>query len=160
MWRRRFLGHLALLEEVEYAETAEVIEDAEVVVIPKADFMTLIFQNQEVANQLIRMLAADVAEHQQQLLNLAYQSVRKRVAEALLMYQRKFYGQSDETADATPINQSPAMILSRENWSQLVGASTETVIRILNDLRTEGLIDISDTRITLLDIDKLTRLKR
>ena len=155
-----FLGYLALLEEVAYAETAEIIEDAEVVVIPKADFMSLIFQNQEVANRFIRMLAADVAEHQQQLLKLAYQSVRKRVAEALLMYQRKFHGQSDETAAATPINQSPAMTLSRENWAHLVGASTETVIRILSDLRAEGLIDITGTQITLLDIEKITRLKR
>ena len=155
-----FLGYLALLEEVAYTETAEVIEDVEVVVIPKADFMTLIFQNQEVANQFIRMLASDVAEHQQQLLKLAYQSVRKRVAEALLMYQRKFYGQADETADALPINQFPPMTLSRENWSHLVGASTETVIRVLSDLRAEGLIDIKDSQITLLNIEKLTRLKR
>ena len=155
-----FLGYLALLEEVQYTETAEVIEDAEVVVIPKADFMRLIFQNQEVANQFIRMLAADVAEHQQRLLKLAYQSVRKRVAEALIMYQRKFYGQADETADALPINQSPPMTLSRENWSHLVGASTETVIRVLSDLRAEGLIDIKDSQITLLNIEKLTRLKR
>ena len=155
-----FLGYLALLEEVPYAETAEVIEDAEVVVIPQADFMSLIFQNQEVANQFIRMLAADVVEHQEQLLNLAYQSVRKRVAEALVMYQRKFHDQSDETADTVPINHSPAMTLSRENWSHLVGASTETVIRVLSDLRAEGLIDIKGTEITLLDIEKLTRLKR
>jgi len=155
-----FLGYLALLEEVAYAETAEIIEDAEVVVIPKADFMSLIFQNQEVANQFIRMLAADVAEHQEQLLKLAYQSVRNRVTEALLMYQRKFYSQSDETASATPINRSPAMTLSRENWSHLVGASTETVIRAMSGLRAEGLIDITDSQITLLNIEKLTRIKR
>jgi CheY-like chemotaxis protein len=155
-----FLGYLALLEEVAYAETAEIIEDAEVVVIPKADFMTLIFQNQQVANHFVRMLASDVSEHQQQLLKLAYQSVRKRLAEALLMYERKFHSQTDETAGVMPNKLPPAIILSRENWSHLVGASTETVIRILSDFRAEGLIDITDTHITLLDVDKLTRLKR
>ena len=65
-------------------------------------------------------------------------------------------GGDNELAPST----SPAMTLSRENWSHLVGASTETVIRILGDLRDEGLIDINASQIILLDIDRLTRLKR
>ncbi|WP_245565253.1 hypothetical protein [Spirosoma spitsbergense] len=43
--------------------------------------------------------------------------MRKRVAEALLLYQRKFYPQSGDPA----LNTFPAMTLSRENWSHLVG---------------------------------------
>ncbi|GAB3220367.1 response regulator [Spirosoma arcticum] len=180
-----FVGYLALLEEERYGETAELLDDALVCTIPKADFMALIYNHQGVANQFIRMLAGDVAELQERLLKLAYQSVRKRVAEALLMYQRKFYpllpdskysavtvpGEADasrsegrtsdrRTSDDPALNTSLAMTLSRENWSHLVGASTETVIRILGDLRAEGLIEINASQITLLDIDKLTRLKR
>lgn len=147
-----FIGYRALLEEAPYAETAELLDDALVCTIPKDDLMTLIYHHQGVANQFIRKLAGDVADHQERLLKLAYQSVRKRVADALLMYYRKFY-----VADT---NRSPAMTLSRENWSHLVGASTETVIRILSDLRADGLIEINASQITLLDIDKLTRLKR
>jgi CRP-like cAMP-binding protein len=51
------------------------------------------------------------------------------------------------------------MSLSRENWSHLVGASSETVIRVLSDFRAEGLIGINASQITLLDIDKLSHLK-
>lgn len=149
---RDFVGYLALLTDGAYAETAEVLDDAEVCAIPKADFLSLIYHRQDVANQFIRMLTGDVAEHQERLLKLAYQSVRKRVAEALLMFQRKFYPAS------TP-DSAPAMTLSRDNWSQLVGASTETVIRVLSDLRAEGLIGINASQITLLDVEKLTRLK-
>lgn len=151
-----FVGYTALLEEVPYGETAELLDDSLVCTIPKADFMALIYSHQGVANQFIRMLAGDVAEGQERLLKLAYHSVRKRVAEALLLYQRKFYPQSGDSA----LNTSPAMTLSRENWSHLVGATTETVIRILGDLRAEGLIEINASQITLLDIDKLTHLKR
>ncbi|GAB4019385.1 hypothetical protein GCM10028808_56970 [Spirosoma migulaei] len=187
-----FVGYLALLEETVYPETGELLEDAEVCTIPKADFLALIYHNQAVANRFIRLLAGNVAAHQDRLLQLAYQSVRKRVAEALLMVQRKYYslptnsGQSESrptdgsetppwpdhtsgprvpagTRQAThskDANTSPPMTLSRENWSHLVGASTETVIRILSDLRTEGLIDVNGSQITLLNIDKLTQLKR
>ena len=171
-----FAGYHALLEEGAYSETAEVLDDAEVCTIPKADFLALLYHNQEVANQVIRVIAGDVAEHRERLLKLAHQSVRRRVAEALLMVQLKFYAAEDPTPAGHPLpagspprpsrtsgspspNTSLPMTLSRENWSHLVGASAETVIRVLSDFRAEGLISLSASQITLLDIDKLTRLK-
>lgn len=150
-----FMGYQALLTETRYAETAELLDDATVCTIPIADFQALIYHNQAVANQFIKILAVDVAEHHERLLKLAYQPVRKRVAEALLMYQRKYY-----PVPLDEVNISPPMMLSRENWAQLVGASTETVIRILSDLRAEGLIDIVASQISLLDINKLANIKR
>ncbi|RYF65194.1 MAG: response regulator, partial [Cytophagaceae bacterium] len=72
-----FVGYLALLEETVYPETAELLDDSEVCTIPKADFLALIYHNQAVANQFIRLLAGNVAAHQDRLLKLAYQSVRK-----------------------------------------------------------------------------------
>ncbi len=162
-----FVGYLALLEETAHAETAEVLDETEVCAIPKADFLALIYHSQPVAAQFMRVLAGDVAEQQQQLLKLAYQSVRKRVAEALLMMQRKFYPGPEPVAgrrspadgSGPAANTSLPMNLSRENLAHLVGASTETVIRVLGDLRAEGLISLSDRQTTLLDINKLARLK-
>lgn len=161
-----FVGYLALFEEKIYSVTAEVLEDAQVCAIPKADFLALIYHHQEVATRFTQILAGDVTEHQERLLKLASQSVRQRVAEALLMFQRKFYSRSGEPAggpaegsDSPAINASLPMNLARETLAHLVGASTETVIRILGDLRAEGLISLSDRQTTLLDIDKLARLK-
>lgn len=82
--------------------------------------------------------------------------------------QQKFYPIQPSSATATPRSDddqaqkpimSPPMTLSRENWSHLVGASTETIIRTLGDLRAEGLIKLTASEITLFDIEKLTRLK-
>ncbi len=164
-----FMGYVALLEVGAYAETAEVLDDASIISIPQADFLELIYHHQDVANQFIRLLTGTLVEQQERLLKLAYQSVRKRVAEALLMFQRKFHPWPDEAtsdlpqADRVPgaptANTSPAMTLSRDNWSHLVGASTETVIRILSDFRAEGLIGINASQISLLDIDRLNRMK-
>lgn len=179
-----FVGYLALLEEGAYGETAEILDDAALWTIPKIDFLELIYHQQAIASQFIKLLTGAVDEHQERLLQLAYQSVRKRVAEALLMVQQKFYPvgvpapfgnlvgwpgrTTDRTGDpgrtdpltATPtVNTSAAMMLSRDNLSHLVGASTETVIRILSDFRAGGLISINASQITLLDIDKLTQLK-
>lgn len=154
-----FVGYIPLLEEGSYTETAEILEDAQVCIIPKGDFMELIYHNQDVANQFIRLLTGTVAKYQERLLKLAYQSVRKRVAEALLMVQQKFYPQGNDSGNGPLKNTSLPMTLSRDNWSHIVGASTETVIRILSDFRAEGLIGISASQITILDIDRLTHLK-
>ncbi|TAE22029.1 MAG: response regulator [Cytophagales bacterium] len=151
-----FVGYMALVQETPYAETAELLDDSRVCTIPKEDFISLLDHHSSVARQFGRLLAGDLAQLQERLLKLAYQSVRKRVAEALLMVQRKFYPQSG----GHDPNISLAMNLSRENWSHLVGASTETVIRVLSDLRAEGLIEINASQIILLDINKLTLLKR
>ena len=163
-----FVGYLPLLQDDPYAETAELLEDAQVCTIPRAD-VTALLHYPDVVDELIRMLTGEVASLQDRLLKLAYQPVRKRVTEALLMVQQKFYPlptspQPENLSASAQDNPapvvSPPMTLSRENWAHLVGASTETVIRILSDLRTEGLIDIQASQITLLDMDKLNRVKR
>ncbi|MVM33674.1 response regulator [Spirosoma sp. HMF4905] len=154
-----FVGYLALLRGSTYYESAELLTDAEVCSIPKDDFLTLLYNSQDVANLFVRSLALNVTEAQERLLKLAYQTVRKRVAEALLLVQRKFYAMPAGLPDVPAPASSLPMSLSRENWSQLVGASTEAVIRTLSDFRNEGLIDITGTQITLLDIQKLMHLK-
>ncbi|SFE28983.1 response regulator [Spirosoma endophyticum] len=161
-----FVGYQALLTQAPYTDTVELLEDALVCTIPAVDLKALLDHLPVVANQFSRMLASEVANLQDKLLKEAYQSVRKRVAEALLLVERTFYPQpntqliADRLSGDRSYNQSLPMSLSRENWSDLVGASTETVIRILGDLRAEGMIEINGSLITLLDRDKLTHLKR
>jgi CheY-like chemotaxis protein len=84
-----FVGYVALLKQEAYAENAEVLDDAEVCIIPKADFLALLDHHPDVARQFIKLLTSAILKHEEKLLKLAYQSVRKRVAEALLLFQRK-----------------------------------------------------------------------
>ncbi|QMW06228.1 response regulator [Spirosoma foliorum] len=161
-----FVGYQALLTQGPYTDTAELLEDSLVCTIPSVDIKALLDHQPVVANRLSQKLAIEVANLQEKLLKGAYQSVRKRVAEALLLVQRTFYPQPNASLPEGHMpsdrshNQSLPMSLSRENWADLVGASTETVIRILGDLRADGLIEINGSQITLLDIDKLINLKR
>ena len=84
-----FLGHIALLQGTTYRETAEAIEESEVAVIPKEEFDTLINNNKEVAQKFIRLLAKNVQEKESQLLGMAYNSLRKKVADALITTSEK-----------------------------------------------------------------------
>lgn len=145
-----FFGYTDLLKESEYAESAVALEDTELSTIHKDDFFALIHQNRDVANKFIRMLSNNVLEKEQRLLNLAYSSVRRRVAEALILLQNTYQKEKTENF---------SMAITRDDLSDLVGASKETVIRTLSDFKEEGLIAISGSTITLVKLDKLQNMK-
>ncbi|MFT3845273.1 MAG: response regulator [Lacibacter sp.] len=143
-----FLGYVALLEGSSYKETAEAMEDSELAIIPKADFDELMNSNPQVAQKFIQLLAKNVAEKEEHLLGLAYNSLRKKVADALMSLQRKY-----KTGDGNfSIN------ISRENLASIAGTATESLIRTLGDFRTEKLIDIKDGNIVILNEKKLENL--
>ncbi len=145
-----FLGYVSLLEDIAYSESAEVLEDAEIYVIPKQDFFTLVYNNKEVSRKFIQLLSNNLSESEDRLIRLAYNSVRKRVAEALVQLHDRY-----QTSDAlkTPIP------ISREDLAGIVGTATESVIRTLGDFKEEKLIEIQKGDISILNLDKLKGLK-
>ncbi len=80
-----FFGYISLLKDCKYTESAIALEETEVLYIPKEDFYTLIYNNRDVANKFIKILSSDLIEKEERLLHLAYDTVRKRVADALLL---------------------------------------------------------------------------
>jgi len=145
-----FFGYLALLEDSVHSETAEALEDGEVVIFPKEDFFTLLEHSPVVMQQMIRLLSGNIADEHERLLMLAYSSVRKRTAEALLRLRQRYHDGSDKAF---------SMAIAREDLANMVGTATESLIRTLSDFREEGLVSVQGSSITLLDVLKLERMK-
>ena len=141
-----FIGYNDLIQDLDYQESAEAMTDCEISIIPKQDFFSLLYSNREVAARFIRMLCNNVSEKEERLMNLAYNSVRKRVADALLTTQAR---------NGT----NELFSITREDLASMAGTATETVIRTLSDFKDEKLIEIKDKQIQLLQKDKLVRLK-
>ena len=144
-----FFSYGDLLENSTYTESTAAMEDVELNIIPKDDFYALIFKNSEVAKRFIKLLANDLIEKEKQLLKLAYNSVRKRIAEALLHLQRRY----------TTTGETFQIAISREDVANMAGTSTETAIRTLSDFKDEKLIEIKGSIITLNDLTKLEKMK-
>ena len=85
-----FIGYLPLLENNSYEDTTEVLENAEVAMIPREEFIALVYHDMGMASKFIRLIAQNVKEKEERLINLAYGSLRKRVAKALLEINNKF----------------------------------------------------------------------
>jgi CRP-like cAMP-binding protein/CheY-like chemotaxis protein len=145
-----FLGYIALLEGTPYKDYAAALEETELAVIPREDFDKLINTNREVAQKLIRMLAKNISERENQLVNIAYNSLRKKVADALVMLHKKYH----DTMESTN-----SMVIGRGSLANIAGTAKESLIRTLSDFRNEKLIDIEDDgSIVILNLRKLESL--
>ncbi|TAM97220.1 MAG: response regulator [Chitinophagaceae bacterium] len=144
-----FIGYTALLEESTYRVTAEALEETEIAIISRKDFFDLIDSNSAVAMQFIRILADKNNQKAEQMVQLAYDSLRKRVANALLLLQHKFKSGSEGKF---------TIKITREELANLSGTSTESLIRTLSDFRSEKLIAIHGGDIEILDKRKLENM--
>jgi CRP-like cAMP-binding protein len=79
---------------------------------------------------------------------IAYQSVRKRVAESLL----KIFIFEDEV-------QGNSIKITRDDLAAMSGTAPETVSRTLTEFRNEGLIEKKGSYIVVLDYNKISRMK-
>lgn len=145
-----FFGYTALLEDQPYAETAEAMEDSEVCLIPKEDFFSLMYNNMNVMKTFVKMLSDNIVEKENQLVNLAYSSVRKRVAEALVLLQNRYDNEKGKNFSIS---------ISREDLANIVGTATESLIRTLSDFKEEKLLEVKGSNITIINLEKLKKLK-
>jgi DNA-binding response OmpR family regulator len=142
-----FFGFEPILENENYRESAVAMQDTELIVIPRHDFMLMIQSHPDVSKSFVSLLCKKVAEREGQLLNLAYNSVRQRTAEALL--------KSETLKDSRSV-----IVISRDDLAKMVGTASESVIRVLSDFKDEGLIAIETGKIKILDRAKLEKVVR
>ncbi|MBL7851843.1 MAG: response regulator [Cyclobacteriaceae bacterium] len=145
-----FLGYLPLLEETASHESAEALEPCRIMLIPKGDFLKLIYSSKDVAHKFIKMLSNNLEEVENRLVNIAYQSVRQRVAGALINIGKQFNGTGKDEL----------ITVSRRDMANLVGTATESLNRTLSDFKDEGLIEIHHEGIRIANKAKLEKLIR
>jgi CheY-like chemotaxis protein len=145
-----FLGYMDLFQESVYNYSAEVLEDAEIALISKQDFFFLINTNKEVSNRFIKLLANNLSDTEDKLINLAYNTVRRRVAEILLDL-KKTYDENNQT--------HVSFSITRDDLASMIGTATETVIRTLSEFKDEGSVALKGSLITILDEKKLQKVR-
>jgi len=143
-----YLGIQALLANEPYSDTATALEDTSVCLIPKDSLEKLLNLYPDVAKEFIKLLSNDIREKEEQLLQLAYNSVRKRLADSILRLHKQ-HGHDDEDG----------FKITREDLAAMAGMATETVSRTLSDFKDEGLIEKKGSTIRILDPARLTKMK-
>lgn len=142
-------GYTSLLSPGSYKESAVSIEDTELALIPKNDFYQLLHSNNEVSLKFSKFLTNNLQEAEERLIKLAYDSGRKKTAEAILFVHKKYLPESNEEFFS----------IQRENLSALAGISPESISRNLTNFREEGLIEGGSGNIKVVNLKKLETVK-
>lgn len=139
-----FLAYMSLLDGNEHFETAVAMEDSDLAIIPKQDFLNLINHNRAVSSKFIKMLSKNVREKEIRLLQLAYSPVRERVIETLINLLKNNSNKNPQTIE-----------ISRTDMANIVGTAKETLIRTLSQLNKEGLINLNGKIIIIENLEDL-----
>jgi len=141
-----FIGIEDAFRDTPYRESATTIEDSEIVIISKEDFMDWIRVDNSIAQHFIQLLANTSGDKDEHLLELAYSSVRKRVAESLLRLYKQYHNGGEEPFQIS---------ILREELAHIVGTTKETVTRTLSEFKNDGLIQIKGSNLILMDVEGL-----
>jgi CRP-like cAMP-binding protein len=132
-----------------YTTSAVSLEKALVSFIKKEDFLDLI-DKFSLAAELTRYICDDVIMLESKVLELSQKSVRERLATNILMLHQK-YSHNDGHKDLINIP------LTREDFANLIGTNTETVIKLFSELRKDGHIDFIEKKIIVLNKSALQK---
>jgi CheY-like chemotaxis protein len=146
-----FFGYESLCSGTKYGDNAATMVNSELLLIAKSDFMDYLLKHQEIANAFLNLLSSSIRDKEAQMLKLAYFSVRKRVAEALIKVAAKF---GDGISDRCTVK------ISRDDLAALVGTASETISRMLADFKNEKLIDKIGNAIEIISLLKLSKIRQ
>ncbi len=145
-----FLGENALIQDTDRTEFAQALDETELSLIPRKDFQDLVFQNREVSAQFIKMLSQNLLAKEHNLMEMAYDTVRKRTADSLMKLYNTYQEKSGDTV---------TFEVTRADLASMVGTATESVIRILSEFKKDGLIKIEGGTIQILEPDELSTIR-
>ncbi|UIR56604.1 response regulator [Sphingobacterium sp. SRCM116780] len=147
-----YFGYQAMLLHENYSDNAEALEHAEIALISKEDFFELLYRKPLIADKFIKLLSGNIREKEEQLLGFAYDSVRKRVGNALISIAEK-------TVDAR-VEDECVIRISRDGLAAIAGTANETISRVLADFKEEKLITKERSAIRIFSIKNLKNIKQ
>jgi CRP/FNR family cyclic AMP-dependent transcriptional regulator len=138
-----FFGEMSLLDGKTAPATVSAMEDAKIISVSGADFHKYLMHNEKVLLQIINVLCARLRQVWQT------QSMSSSAAEARIRLG------IHQLANRHGIRDSHGIIIdlriTHQELAEMVGTSRETVTRVLAQLKRQGVIEINQRRITLLD---------
>ncbi len=143
------IGYRSILSKQPYGASATAMEDTEACFIPEKFFLKVLEHHPKLAFDILRRISEDLGESAQTITFLAQKTVRERLAEVLLLLEKKLGTDKDGFIKIS---------LTREEMANLIGTATESAIRLISEFKTDHLIEVEGRKIKILDHQKLVKL--
>lgn len=147
--RGELLGQRSLVAEEVSNLTAVALDKMEVCFIPKDEILNDLAKNPKFTLYVLKSMAQELRDADNIIVDMAQKSVRQRMAETLLYLYNNFGNDEQGVLN---------VILSREDFANIVGTATESAIRILSQFKKEGLISTEGKQIKIIDLNGLQQI--
>ncbi|HEX3014811.1 MAG TPA: Crp/Fnr family transcriptional regulator [Desulfobacteria bacterium] len=145
-------AEVVLFDGGPYPATAEVVEDAQVCLIRNRDLERIIIDHVDIAVSLLKIMSSRLRQAQTALKDIALKDVYGRLAATLLKLAAE-YGTSLTGGTKITLN------LTHQDLANMIGATRESVNRVMSEWRKEGILTAQRGEITILNPQLLkTRL--
>ena len=141
-----FFGDMSLLDGKPRSATVVSNEDSELILIRRNDFENVIEKNPRIALKLLKEITTRLRNADEFIGNLVFLKVTGRIAGILLQLSKE---RGIKTDDGLLIKSRP----SHQELASMVGATRETVTRVLKQLENSKYISMTGKDITIHDID-------
>lgn len=145
------LGYAAFLSEERYPDSAASLTDATIGFLSKEKLLKLLDQHDELSKMLMKNLSHEFGVLVNFIATYTQKSVRERVALTLLILQEKFKDNVNE-------NNEIQIVLTRQDFANIVGTAVATLVRLLHDLKEERLIRTQGRKIVILNDARLLEI--
>jgi CRP-like cAMP-binding protein len=146
----QLLGQRSLITDEVSNLQAVALNNMEVCFIPKSEIINNLQNNPKFSFDVLKEMAHDLREADNIIVNMAQKSVRQRLAETLVYIHDSFGVNPDKTL---------SILLSREDFANIVGTATESAIRVLSQFKKEALISVVGKQIRIENLEGLKRVE-
>ncbi|WBL26980.1 Crp/Fnr family transcriptional regulator [Zunongwangia sp. HGR-M22] len=136
------LGQRSVVSDEQTNLSATALNDTSMCYIPKQLIIDKINENPEFTRNLLKVMASDLRESDNFIVNMSQHNVKQRIAEALLYLEANF-GTDDEGF--------LAVNLTREDLANVVGTATESCIRQVAELKKDNYISTKGKKTKIED---------
>ncbi|WP_025743256.1 response regulator [Aquimarina pacifica] len=139
-----FLGFTSFKDNIPYQESASAVEEVELAGISKNHLKDILEKSNTISLELMELLTDNLSDIKEQLLQMAYSSVRKKTAQTILQFAAILNKKIED-----------GIKISRSDLASVAGIATESLIRTLSGFKKEGLIEIEGRNIRIIDLKGL-----
>ena len=139
-------GEMSLVGQGMHNTFAEAVDDCVLCVMSRSDVGRLIQEKPEVAFRFVEALGSRVTQLEARLEDIAFKSISARLGALLLSLNEEQGGRQTVTG------------YTHQDLSEMLGTYRETITQTLNDLKADGLIDITRKQVVLLNMPRLRQL--
>lgn len=142
-----FFGEMSVIDGSTRSANVTSIDNSELIVIKREDFMSLLHQHPQIAINLLEELVARLRRSDQQIKALSLQDAVGKVASAILrLAENEGIIKNNEVI----INKVP----SQQDLANMAGTSRETISRVLKSLSNDNYLTKDGSKIIITAYDR------